>query len=129
MAQAPGKYAAAKLTHWLHLTGTTDTSGVVSNQKEPLESMRTFYRYPDQGDMFTGSHAQPTGVGLVTEDGTTLASTYEYNARGRKTREIDPLGRDTVYVYGNNNVADANLATGEGIARMLGQSGCSQAAW
>jgi RHS repeat-associated protein len=115
MAQAPGKYAAAKLTHWLHLTGTTQTSGVISNQKEPLESMRTFYKYPDQGNMFTGSYAQPTGVGRVAENGTTQATTFEYNSRGRKTKEIDPLGRETVYVYGNNNVADANPTTGEGI--------------
>ena len=33
----------------------------------------------------------------------------------RKTKEIDPLGRETVYVYGNNNVPDANPTTGEGI--------------
>ena len=40
---------------------------------------------------------------------------YEYNARGRKTKEIDPLLRETVYVYGNNNVPDANPTTGTGI--------------
>ncbi len=115
MAQSPGKYSAAKLVHWLHLTGGTQTSGVIENQKEPLESMRTFYKYPDQGNMFTGSYAQPTGIARVTEDGTSQIYLYEYNARGRKTKETDPLGRETVYVYGNNNVADSNPTTGEGV--------------
>ena len=64
MAQAPGKYAAAKLTcTGSVLTGTTETSGVIENEKEPLESMRTFYKYPDQGNMLTGSYARPIGSG------------------------------------------------------------------
>ena len=42
-------------------------------------------------------------------------SGFEYNARGRKTKEIDPLLRETVYVYGNNNTPDANPTTGDGV--------------
>lgn len=32
-----------------------------------------------------------------------------------KTREIDPVGRETVYVYGTNNVPDPDPATGSGL--------------
>jgi YD repeat-containing protein len=32
-----------------------------------------------------------------------------------KTKEVDPLGREVVYVYGTNNVPDANPTTGDGI--------------
>ena len=63
--------------------------------------MRTFYQYPDMGWQSTGSYAQPSAVGRVVEDGSSQISRYEYNARGRKTKEIDPLLRETVYVYGH----------------------------
>ena len=53
-------------------------------------------------------------VGRVVEDGTSQIFRYEYNARGRKTKEIDPLLRETVYVYGDNNTPDANPTTGVG---------------
>jgi len=115
MARAPGDYAAAHMMHWLHTPGLTQTAGVVENEKQPLESMRTFYKYPDQSWAVTGSYAQPSGIGRVVEDGSTQAHLFEYNARGRKTKETDPVGRETVYVYGNNNTPDANPLTGEGI--------------
>jgi YD repeat-containing protein len=62
-----------------------------------------------------GSHATPSGIGRVTEDGSSQIRQFEYNARGRKTKEIDPLGRETVYVYGNNNTPDPNPTTGDGV--------------
>jgi RHS repeat-associated protein len=116
MARAPGKYSAARLMHWLHGPGGAQTSGVIENVKEPLESKRTFYKYADQpSQQFTGSYGQPTGVARVTENGSSEIYQYEYNARGRTTKVIDPLGRETVYVYGTSNVPDANPTTGEGI--------------
>ena len=115
MARAPGKYDAAKMIHWLHMPGLTATSGVIETEKEPLESMRTFYLYPDMTWTTVGSYGQPSGVGRVVEDGSSQVTRYEYNARGRRTKEIDPLLRETVYVYGNNNVPDANATTGTGI--------------
>jgi RHS repeat-associated protein len=114
MTRAPGKYEAAQMIHWLHTPGLTQTAGVIENQKEALESMRTFYQYPDMGWQATGSYAQPSAVGRVVEDGSSQIYRYEYNARGRKTKEIDPLLRETVYVYGDNNTPDANPASGTG---------------
>ena len=118
IAWAPGKYEAAKLTHWLHLYGITQTAGVVENEKQPLESRRTFYQHPDWSPQKTGSYAQPSAVGRVVEDGSSQIYRFEYNARGRKTKEIDPLLREHVNVYGNNNTPDANPTTGEGIDRL-----------
>jgi RHS repeat-associated protein len=63
----------------------------------------------------TGSYAQPSAIGRVVEDGSSQIFRYQYNARGRKTKEIDPLLPETVYVYGNNNTPDANPTTGDGI--------------
>jgi RHS repeat-associated protein len=115
MARAPGQYESAKMIHWLHTPGLTQTSGVIENEKQPLESRRTFYQYPDWAPQITGSYARPSAVGRVVEDGSSQIHRFEYNARGRKTKEIDPLLRETVYVYGNNNTPDANPTTGDGI--------------
>ena len=92
MARAPGKYSAAKLVHWLHAPGLTQTSGVIENEKEPLESMRTFYKYPDRAD--TDHRLLRPALGSRPGRWRTAARrspSYEYNARGRKTKEIDPL--------------------------------------
>jgi RHS repeat-associated protein len=115
MALAPGKYTAAKLVHWLHTNSLSTTAGVIENEKEPLETMRTFYKYPGMTTQSVGTHATPSGIGRQMEDGTSQIWAYEYNARGRKTKDIDPLGRETVYVYGTNNVPDANPTTGAGV--------------
>jgi RHS repeat-associated protein len=115
-ALAPGDYTAAKQTHWAHTDTMAQTSGVIENEREPLESMRTFYKYPGQRSLITqGTHPSPSGIGRVVEDGSSQIWQYEYNARGHKTKAIDPLGRETVYVYGTNNVPDANPTTGEGM--------------
>ena len=90
------------------------TSGVIENEKEPLETMRTFYTYPNMTTENIGTDITPSGIGRQLEDGTTQAWHYEYNARGRQTKSIDPLGREIVYVYGTNNVPDVTPTTGEG---------------
>jgi RHS repeat-associated protein len=113
-AEAPGDYTAAKLIHWKRTADLTQTAGVIENEKEPLETVRTFYKYPNQTPTTVGSHATPSGVGRVLDDGTSQIWQYEYNARGKTTKAIDPLARETVYVYGTNNVPDADPVSGEG---------------
>jgi YD repeat-containing protein len=116
MAVQPRDYTKARITHFLHTTDVNVASGIVESRKEPLEN-RVWYTYPNQtqGAQFVGSAAQPTAVARVLDDGTTQAYRYEYNARGKKIKEIDPVGRETVYVYGTNNVPDPDPATGTGI--------------
>jgi RHS repeat-associated protein len=57
----------------------------------------------------------PATVARVLDDGSTQVYRYEYNSRGRKIKEIDPLGRETNYFYGTNNVVDPDQTTGTGL--------------
>ena len=114
-AAAPADYTKAQILHWLHTPDDTQTSGTLESEKKPLEH-RVFYRYPGQPRAWTeGTHTLPTRVARTLDDGTTQLYQYEYNARGKTTKAIDPLGRETVYVYGTNNVPDPNPTNGEGI--------------
>jgi YD repeat-containing protein len=56
------------------------------------------------------------------DDGTTQSYRYEYNAAGKMTKSIDPLGRETVYEYGTGSTPDANQTTGKGIDRRSPES-------
>jgi RHS repeat-associated protein len=58
---------------------------------------------------------KPVKVARVLADGQTQLQQFQYNARGARIRTVDPLGRETVYVYGTNNIPDANPTTGDGI--------------
>lgn len=109
-------YTKAHIYHWLHsATNINIASGILESEKLPLEG-RVWYAYPGQGSPgLEGSAASPTFVGRVLDDGTTQLRQYEYNALGEVTKSIDPVGRETVYVYGTNNVPDPDPATGTGI--------------
>ncbi len=115
-ARHPGDYSMAKMTHWLHQEGVWQTSGVIENEKEPLESKRIYYKYSKQPALqTTGTHATPSGIGRVLDDGSDQIWTYDYNSAGKKILEIDPLGRETMYIYGSNNTPDADSKEGRGI--------------
>jgi len=109
-----GDYTKAVLYHFLHLDANT-TSGILESTKRPLEN-RVWYQYAGQSvPWYIGSSRQPIAVGRVLDDGTTQLDKYEYNAVGRTTKATDPLGRETVFVYGTNNVADPDPATGTSV--------------
>ena len=40
---------------------------------------------------------------------------FEYNSKGKTIRATDPVGRETVYVYGTGSTPDADQANGTGI--------------
>jgi YD repeat-containing protein len=63
MALHPGDYSKARMIHWLHTPGLTQTAGVIENEKAPLETMRTYYTYPDQGWQATGRMPPRRGSG------------------------------------------------------------------
>jgi RHS repeat-associated protein len=110
-----GDYTKARLTHWLHDIDINVTAGVIESTKQPLEN-RVWYQYPNQSfPSFMGSTAQPIKIGRVLDDGTTQLFQFDYNVAGKVIKEIDPLGRETVYVYGSNNIPDAPPATGSGL--------------
>jgi RHS repeat-associated protein len=115
MALYPGNYSKARITHFLHGTDVNVASGVVESTKAPLEG-RIWYTYPgqNQGPQYIGSHAQPTAIARVLDDGTTQVYRYEYNSRGFATKEIDPLGRETRFTYGTGSTPDPDQTNGTG---------------
>jgi YD repeat-containing protein len=60
----PGDHTAAKLIHWKHTANMMQTR-VIENEKEPLETMRTFYKYPNQASTLSWvptPHPQGSGA-------------------------------------------------------------------
>jgi RHS repeat-associated protein len=118
MATPPAKdYAKARVYHWLHSASNSNlAAGVLESTKNPLES-RVWYNYPGQGGLGNteGTAATPTVVGRVLDDGTSQIYRYEYNSKGKVIKAIDPVGRETVYVWGSNNTPDADPVAGTGI--------------
>lgn len=116
MALYPGDYTKAHMTHWLHTTDVNVAAGVVESEKRPLEN-RVWYTYANQtqGAQFVGTSATPTAVARVLDGGTTQVYRYEYNSKGKKIKEIDPLGRELVYVYGTGSTPDEDQPNGTGI--------------
>jgi YD repeat-containing protein len=47
---------------------------------------------------------KPTRIARVLDDGAAQVYQYEYNSKGLKTRETDPLGRETLYEYDTNEI-------------------------
>ena len=115
---AEADLATATVYHWLHSRYSNGglTAGTLESEKKPLEN-RVWYTYagPGVGLHYESGTMQPASVARVLDDGSTQVNRYEYNALGRTTRSIDPMGREIVSVYGNGNVPDTNPATGEGL--------------
>jgi YD repeat-containing protein len=117
MALYPLKdYTKARIYHWLHSASNTNlSSGTLESVKQPLES-RVWYNYSGQWQAnVEGGATTPTAIGRILDDGTTQVYRYEYNSKGKKIKQIDPVGRETVYVYGTGSTPDADQANGTGV--------------
>ncbi len=92
MADAPGDYTMAQVTHWLLSADANIVSGIKASEKQALEG-RIWYAYPGQTDgRSVGTSALPTDIARVLDDGTTQMATFEYNSLGNLTKETDPAG-------------------------------------
>jgi len=110
MATAPGDYAAAVQYNWMLANdvsyGHAQSRPVLHSMKRPLER-RVWYRYPGQG---TSHHslndggARPSMVGQVVDGGASQVTAFTYNAKGKVTSRIDPLGRQTNFTYASNGL-------------------------
>jgi RHS repeat-associated protein len=104
MALHPGDYSKASLTHWLRNADRTKISSTPASEKSPLEN-RVWYAYPDQGPYDEeGSSPFPTGVARVLDDGTTQLRQFSYTTLGKVTRQVDPVGRENLYEYDENEI-------------------------
>ena len=99
---SPAAYHKAHIYHWLHDSRSLNSvaSAIEESEKAPLEN-RVWYSYPEQlqGTCYTGTTNQPTAIGRVLSDGSPQIIRREYNAAGNKTKEIDPVGRTTIWEY------------------------------
>jgi len=103
-----GDYSQAKIYHWCHdLDGIM--SGILESEKAPLEN-RIWYAYQNQewnSGINSGMLECPTQIARSLDaQGTPQLYQYEYNALGRVTKSVDPLGRTTLYTYSSNNLID-----------------------
>jgi len=114
MALTPGDYAAASITQWAWTPGTSQAAAIPRARKRPMEA-RVWYAYPGQSGQYLGGDTRPLTVARVLDDGVSQVYRYEYNSRGMRTKATDAVGRETVYVYGTNNVPDPDPAMGTGI--------------
>jgi len=97
-------YSTAKWYHWLHLQGTTMASGILESRKYPLEG-RVWYNYDGQPSPgVSGSSARPIAIARTLDDGTTQLRRFSYNAAGKVTSAMDPIGRSITYVFSTNSV-------------------------
>ncbi|HEX4662635.1 MAG TPA: hypothetical protein VH144_03400, partial [Candidatus Saccharimonadales bacterium] len=104
MAEAPGDYTKARLTHWLHTNYDWNVvSDVPESSKLPLEN-RVWNEYPGNAGLQTGTSNKPSKIGRVLDDGATQLYKYEYNSFGNKTKVTDPAGRITAYVYDTSGI-------------------------
>ncbi len=105
-AQGYGDFSKARLFHWLHSPNIATTSGILESTKEPLEN-RVSYNYAGQNTpshSVVGDSDLPIIVGRVLDDGSTQLYKYAYNGFGHVTNSIDPVGRETSYVYATNGI-------------------------
>lgn len=99
-------YTKARIRHFVHMPNSTIKGTALESVKYPLEN-RKWYNYPgqtgSQASIFGGTFGKPTAVGRVLDDGSTQIHKYTYDTAGffNLTREVDPLGRTTSYIYAN----------------------------
>ena len=99
-------YTKARQYTWDRSAALFETlSSTLDAVKQPLESARVWYVYPNQtlGD-WEGTINQPSAIGRVLDDGTTQLTQYQRNSIGKATEMVDPAGRTTLYTYGTNNI-------------------------
>lgn len=125
MATDPGARSAAYQTRWMSNTvdGQLRMEDVAKWTKSPLEGMVVYsydgestptgvlYSTPDQMQtapdgipFLVGPSSQPNTITRNLDDGTLQTQSFSYNALGRVTQSIDPLGRTFSYFYAPNQM-------------------------
>ncbi len=100
-------YTKARIFHWQHSPDYPQVlSRLLESSRNPLE-YRQFYVYQGQQQPYYQvgiTNATPAVVVKKMDDGTTWATQNEYNVRGKVTKTIDPVGRETVFEYSSDGI-------------------------
>ena len=107
MAQYPGDYTKAEITHWVHhdLNGAAFFP-IPESRVKPGES-RIWYQYPAQSAQWvSGSLNLPTRTARLLPDGSTQETKATYNSAGKVDTSTDAMGRITKYVYASPDFED-----------------------
>lgn len=106
-------YTKAHIFHWLHgLDGEFNTP-VLEGEKNTLDR-RLWYGHDGGYSYYNPAEAHPTAVKQLLPDGNTQTWTYAYNAQGKPTKTVDPMGRTMSYVYSTDglDLLEAHNITG-----------------
>ena len=98
-------YSDAHITNFQHdFNDASYEWSSIENIKNPLEN-RVWYNYPGQSvPTASGTYDLPSAIGRVLDDGTTQLTQLQYNAAGKLTEFIDPVGRQTSLTYDANQI-------------------------
>lgn len=103
MAERPNETAAAHLFHWM-LGKTYGPSGSLQDEKRSLEN-RVFYNYYGQTEAnIEGTSRRPTIIARSLDDGTSQVLRRTYDMYGNTTKIVDPVGRQTSFIYDSNGI-------------------------
>jgi RHS repeat-associated protein len=115
MALYPGDATKGRIIRWLS-KDTYKISGMqVHSEKLPLENRVWYGQVGETIAHGVGPDGRPAKIGRVLDDGSSQIYRYEYNPKGNVIRATDPVGRETVSVYGTGSTPDPDPATGTGI--------------
>src|SRR5438094_5699863 len=79
-------------------------SRMLESVNEPLWG-RVGYNYAGQSEPYIiGANSRPTHSRRVLDDGSTQLYSYQYNAFGKMTQMVDPVGRTFSYIYAANGI-------------------------
>lgn len=91
-------YTKAHIFHWLHgLDGEFNTP-VLESERNTLDR-RVWFGHDGGFSYYNPSQSNPTGVAQLLPDGKSQVWAYAYNAQGKPTKTIDPMGRTMTYIY------------------------------
>jgi RHS repeat-associated protein len=102
-ATDPPDPAHGTITRWRSADSFTVSGYQIQSIKQPLESRVWYEHVAETFTNGTGADGRPAMTGRVLDNGTSQINRYEYNHRGRTTRHVDPLGREKIYEYDNND--------------------------
>jgi len=115
MALYPTDSTKGKIVRWRMLDNFKISGFHKHSEKLPLEN-RVWYGHMDETISHgVGPTGRPAKIARVLDDGSSQIYRYEYNPKGKIIRYTDPVGRETVYVFGTGSTSDPDPATGSGI--------------